>query len=89
MAEYKRTQLLSMRMWVRSLLSGLRIWSWHCHKLQSNLKTWLGSGIAMAIGVGQQLQLQFDPSLGTGVAQTKQNKTKTTNQLTNQPTKKH
>ena len=44
-----RTQLVSMRMWVRSLasLSGLR--SQHCLKLQCRLKTWLGSGVAVAM----------------------------------------
>lgn len=46
-------------MWVQSLvlLSGLRIQ--HCHELWCKLQMWLVSGVAVA--VGQQLQLLFDP----------------------------
>ena len=44
-----RTQLVSMRMWVRSLasLSGLRIQL--RHKLWGRSKTWLGSDVAVAV----------------------------------------
>ena len=56
-----RTWLVSMRLWVRSLaqLSGLRIWP--CHKLPCRIWSCCGCG------VGQQLQLQFDPSLGISI----------------------
>ena len=44
------TQLVSMRIWVRSLalLSGLRIL--HCHELWCRLQMRFGFGIAMAVG---------------------------------------
>ena len=50
-----------MRMWVQSLalLIGLRIW--RCHELWWGLQTWRGFGVAEAVGVGWQLQLQFNP----------------------------
>ena len=52
------TQLVSMRMWVRSLalLGGLRIQ--HCHELWCRLHTQLWVHCC-DYGVGQQLQLQF------------------------------
>ena len=42
MAHWKQIRLISMRMWVPSLvsLSGLRI-HLHCHELQSGMQTWL------------------------------------------------
>ena len=44
-----RTQLVSMRMWIRSLamLYVLRIWC--CQELWYKLQIWLGSGIAVAV----------------------------------------
>ena len=52
-----------MRMWVQALalLSGLRIR--HCRELWHRSHFRLRSGS----GVGQQLQLQFNPSLGTSI----------------------
>ena len=46
-AEQKRIQLASMRLWVPSLasLSGLRIW--RCWELWCRSQTWLGSGLAV------------------------------------------
>ena len=56
-AQQKQTQLVSMRTKVQSLasLSGLRIW--HCHDLWGRLQIQLGYGVAVACGVGWQLQL--------------------------------
>ena len=50
-----------MRLRVRSLalLSGLRIWC--CRELWCRSQTWLGSPSCCGSGVGQQLQLRFDP----------------------------
>ena len=79
MAQWYGTQLVSMRTRVRSLasLSGLRIW--HCGKKKEKKKE---SGIVVShgigcrhscgvgrcgCGVGQHLQLQFDPELGTSM----------------------
>ena len=49
MAQWIGIQLGTMKLRVRSLalLSGLRIL--HCHGLWCSLKTWLGSGIAVAV----------------------------------------
>ena len=51
-AQWKRTQLASMRMWVGSLasLSGLRIQ--HCCELWCRAQTRLGSSVAVHCGVG-------------------------------------
>ena len=48
-AQWKRIQLGTMRLPVRSLasLSGLRIW--HCHELWCKSQMWLRSGIVMAL----------------------------------------
>ena len=48
-AQWKQTQLVSMRMQVRSLalLSELRIL--RCPELWCRLQTWLGCGIAVAV----------------------------------------
>ena len=58
---FKQTLLISMRTWVQSLalLSRLRILS--CHELWCMLQMWLGFHVAVACGIGSQLQLQFDP----------------------------
>ena len=49
MAQQKQTQLVSVRMQVRSLasLSGLRIQ--HYHELWCKSQMWLGSQVAMAV----------------------------------------
>ena len=56
-AHWKRIQLGTMRLLVRSLasLSGLRIR--YCRKLWCRSQMWLRSGIAVAVLLGQQLQL--------------------------------
>ena len=48
-AQQKRTQLVSMKMWVRPLasLSGLRIQ--RCHELWSGWQMCLGSRVAVAV----------------------------------------
>ena len=48
-AQQKRIQLGTMRLWVRSLAlpSGLRIW--HCHELWCRSQTQLRSGVAVAV----------------------------------------
>ena len=57
-------RLVSMRMWVQSLvsLSGLRIWRYS--ELWYRLKTRLRSWGCCGCGLGWQLQLQFDPLSG-------------------------
>ena len=48
-AQQVKTQLVSIKMWVRSPASprGLRIRC--CHKIQHSLLTWLVSGVARAV----------------------------------------
>ena len=48
-AQWKRIQLVSMRVWVRSLalLSGIRLWP--CPELQCVSQMLLGFGIAVAV----------------------------------------
>ena len=62
MAQWQQTQLVSMRMQVRSLalLSGLKIQC--CHELWCRLQTWILHCCGCA--VGQQLEVWFDPYLG-------------------------
>ena len=64
-----RTQLVSMRMWVRSLasLSGVRIWC--CHKLQGRSRMRLRSPAAIAVAVVQAGGCSSDwtPSPGTPI----------------------
>ena len=76
-----RTQLVSTRMWIQSLvlLSGLRIW--HCSELWCRLQMWHRSGIAMAVGVASSCSSDSTSSLGTsyaaGMALKRKTKTKT------------
>ena len=62
-----RTQLVSMRMQVRSLtsLGGLRIR--YCSKLWHSLQMWLGSGIAVAVVWANSCSSNSTPSLGTSI----------------------
>ena len=62
--KWKRIRLVSMMVWVRSLalISGLRIQC--CCELWCSSQMRLGSGVECGCGVGQQLQLQFDPEAG-------------------------
>ena len=48
-AQHKRIQLVSMRMWIQSLasLSGSGIW--HCHELWCRLQMRLRSFVAVAV----------------------------------------
>ena len=57
----KQTQLVSMKIRVRSLalLSELRIWCYH--ELWCRAQMSLKFGVAVSCGVAQQLQLRFDP----------------------------
>ena len=82
MAQWKQIWLGTMKLQVWSLasLSGLRIQ--HCHELWCRSQIRLSSDVAAVVGcgVGCQLQLQLDPSLGTSIycacAPEKQNKIK-------------
>ena len=60
-AQQKRIPLGTVRFQVPSLasLSGFRIQ--RCCELWCGLQMWLGSCVAVAGGVGQQVQLRFDP----------------------------
>ena len=64
-----RTQLVSMRMWVRflALLSGLRVWC--CHDLRCRSKIQLRSGmvVAVAVAVASSCSSNSTPSLGTSI----------------------
>ena len=44
---------------IPGLAQGLRIWC--CHELWCRLQPQLGSRVAVALAIGQQLQLRFDP----------------------------
>ena len=65
MAQQKRIQLGTMRLWVRALasLSELRIWC--CHELWCSLQTRLGSHVAVAVAVASTCSSNSTPSLGT------------------------
>jgi len=65
MAQWKLIWLVCMRtqVWSLALLSRLRIQC--CHELWYKFQMLLRSGVAVAVVVGQQLQLRFDPSLWT------------------------
>ena len=67
MAQQKQTQLISMRMWVRSLalFSGLKIWC--CRELWYRVHTWLASGIGMAVAVAGSCSSDSTPSLGNSM----------------------
>ena len=64
MAQRKRIQLGTMRLWVRSLasLSGLRIQI--CHELWCRSQAQLGSGVAVA----PTRPLAWEPPYATGAA---------------------
>ena len=69
MAQRKQIQLVSMRMWVRSLASlsgsGIRL----CCELWCKSHTWLGSFIAVAVAVAVASSCSSDstPSLGNSI----------------------
>ena len=55
-----RTQLVSVKMWVRSLasLSALRIWC--CPKLWHRSQMWFGSGVALYNAVKKKIRFRED-----------------------------
>ena len=66
-AQQSRTRLVSMRTWVRSMVSfsGLRIL--HCHELQCRLQKRLRSYVAVAVVQGGSYSSDSTPSLGTSI----------------------
>ena len=66
-AQWEQIQLVSMRMWVRSLalLSGLGIW--HCHELWCRSQTRLGSHVAVAVVQASSCSSDSTPSLETSI----------------------
>ena len=75
MAQWKRIQLVFMRMWDRSLASisgGSGIW--RCRELWYKSQTWLGSGVAVAVvwcrlaGVATILPLARELPYAAGMA---------------------
>ena len=66
-AQRKRIQLVSMRMWVRSLapLSVLGIWC--CRELWCRSQMWLWSGVAVAVVSASSYSSDSTPSLGTSI----------------------
>ena len=82
-AQWKRTQLVFIRVRVQSLawLSGLRI-QW-CYELWCKLRTWLGYGVAVAVVLAGSCSSIWTPSLqtpmchGCGSKTNKQTKNKT------------
>ena len=81
-AQWKRIQLVIMRMGVQSLgylsESGIRC----CHELWCRLKMPLGSCIAVAVGEASKCSSDSTPSLGTSICHgcgPKKSKTKQTN----------
>ena len=69
MAQWKRIQLGTMKLWVRSLvlLSGLRIQ--HCRELWCRSQTLLGSCVAVAVAEASSYSSNQTPSLGTSICQ--------------------
>ena len=65
--QWKQTQLVSMKTWVRTLasLSGLRIQC--CHKLWCTSQTQLVPGIAVAVAYISSFSSDSTPSLGTSI----------------------
>ena len=82
MAQQKRNQQGTMKLWVQSLasLSGLRIW--HCHELWCGSQMWLSDPALLWLwcrlaAVALIRPLAWEPPYATGVAlksKTKQNK---------------
>ena len=68
MAQLKRIQLGTVRLWVQSLvsLSGLRIR--HHHELWYRSQTRLGSGVAVAVAVALIRHLAGEPPYAKGMA---------------------
>ena len=66
--QQKETQLVSMRMWVRSLasLGGLRIWC--CQDLWCRSQMWLGFHIAVTVVLAGSCTSAWERPYATGVA---------------------
>ena len=56
---------MRMQVWSLASLSGLRIW--HCGELWCRSKTWLGSGIAVAMTLARGHSSDLTPRLGTSI----------------------
>ena len=67
MAQRKQIWLVSMRMWVPSLvsLSGLRVWC--CRKLHPRSRVQLRSGVAVAMRKAGSCSSSLTPSSGTSI----------------------
>ena len=64
-AQWKRTQLISMRMQVGSLASLIVSRIQHCHELWCRSQTWLRSGVAVA--VASSCSSDLTPSVGKSI----------------------
>ena len=62
-----RTQLVSMRMQVQSLVSLSMLRIWHCHELCCRLQIWLRSCVAVAVTQAGCSSSNLTPSLGTSI----------------------
>ena len=73
-AQWKRTRLVLMSLWVRSLasLSGSRIWC--CRELHCRSQMWLGSRVAVAVTKGGSCSSDLTPSCTYGPKNLKKEK---------------
>ena len=60
-AQWKRIPLGTTRWWVPPVTSVSEVRIWRCRELWCRSQTRLGSGMAVAVALGRQLQPQFDP----------------------------
>ena len=76
MAQQTRIQLVSMRMWVRSLASLTGLGIYHCSDLWCRLQMRLRSGVAVTVVKASSCSSDSTPSLGTSICCGKKNQKK-------------
>ena len=80
MAQQKRAQLVSIKMWVRSLASLRESRIQHCRELWWRSQTWLGSGGAVAVAQASSCSSNsapsWEPPYAAGVARKRKKRKK-------------
>ena len=67
MAQWKQMQLVSTRMWVRSLTLFSASEIHHCRELWCRSQMWLGSRVAVAVALAGSCSSNLTPSLKTSI----------------------